>query len=123
MKGGRSLAPDSRRVRFLLLLGVASSTVLLLVGCGADSAIEPPHSNKAEVAIRGYLADEFLYEKWYAEVGEIDVVGRRASVATTLGPARRSRGIAREICSAVLSSGEVAKASVGFGVGRAQACP
>jgi hypothetical protein len=120
------IAADFRSPRALLVGGIASLAVVFWVGCGggADSRIEPPpRSNNAEVAIRRHLAEEFLYAEWYPQVGEVDVVGRRASVATTLGPGRRSPSAAREICSAVLSSGAVAKASVEAGAGRVRVCP
>jgi hypothetical protein len=111
-------------VRSLLVGALASLAVAVWMGCGgSDSAVEQSRSNKAEVAIRNYLGEEFLYEDWYRQLGEIDVAGRRATVATALGPGRRNRGAAQELCEGVLASGVVTRASVGFGNGRAVACP
>jgi hypothetical protein len=118
---GAVIASDSRRVKGVLAGASALLVVAFSTGCGAESQIEPPESNKAEVAIRRHLADGYLYEKWYAQVGEIDVVGRRAFVSTVVGAGRRS--FARQICAAVLSSGKVARVIVEFGPEKAQACP
>jgi hypothetical protein len=117
------MVSDFGGARSLLQGGITLLAVAFLIGCGAgDSDVEPSRANKAEVAIRSYLAEEFLYETWYPQVGGIDVAGRRASVATSLEAGGRSRGTARKICAAVLLSGEVKKVSVKFD-SRTQTCP
>jgi hypothetical protein len=119
MSGGRLIASELRLVRATFAAGVLA---LAMSGCGGGAGVEPPHSNKREVAIRRYLAEEFLYEKWYQAVGEIDVINRGALVSAAVGSGRKDAGAVREICQAVLSSGEVGEVIVRFGGGEARAC-
>jgi hypothetical protein len=111
VKGGFPL------VLVLLLLG--------LIGCGdADDGtppIQPSSSNRAEIALRAYLAQNFAAEEWSVRLGTVDVRHRRAVISTTLDGDEAEA--ATELCSAVLSFERIKHVAVRYGRDRAEVCP
>lgn len=95
------------------------------IGCGgADDGtpeVTPAPSNRAEIALRAYLLQNFAAEEWSPRLGEVDVKHRRAVVSTTLRGDERET--AAEVCSAALSSKQVKRVEVRYRRDRTEACP
>jgi hypothetical protein len=113
------------RVGSLAWAAVACVMLGALGGCGGGSAPppEPRPGTGSAAAIRTYLARAFLYEGWYANVGEIAVAGHTATVSAALERGRKSHQVADEVCTAVLSSHDVRKVIVRYESGSEDSCP
>jgi hypothetical protein len=103
---------------------VLALLLLAATGCGGsgDAAPEivPVPSNRAEIALRAYLAHNFAGEDWSVRLGMVDVRHRRAVISTTLEGDERED--AAEVCSAVLSFKPIRRVAVRYGRSRTEAC-
>jgi hypothetical protein len=90
----------------------------------APPAESPAHdaqpSARRAAALRAYLAERFVFKRWYPALGMVEVSGRSAVVDSALSTGGGST--ARQICHAVLSSKRIGKARVLFGQGSDVAC-